>query len=61
MENARIHHSRGLNDDEEIALYRIKYLPPYSSFLNPIGNVITVWKNKMIRGGARTEPQLRIL
>ncbi|TBU18376.1 hypothetical protein CWI38_0244p0050 [Hamiltosporidium tvaerminnensis] len=43
----------GLNDDEEIASYRIKYLLPYSPFLNPIGN--------MIPGGARTEPQLRIL
>ncbi|TBU20097.1 hypothetical protein CWI38_0133p0020 [Hamiltosporidium tvaerminnensis] len=36
--NARIHHYRGLNDDEEIASYRIKYLPPYSPFLNPIEN-----------------------
>ncbi|TBU03944.1 putative DDE-like endonuclease, partial [Hamiltosporidium magnivora] len=61
MDNARIHHYRGLNDDEEIASYRIKYLPPYSPFLNPIENVFSVWKNKVIRGGARTEPQLRIL
>ncbi|TBU19960.1 DDE-like endonuclease [Hamiltosporidium tvaerminnensis] len=36
MDNSRIHHYRGLNDDEEIASYRIKYLPPYSPFLNPI-------------------------
>ncbi|TBU11052.1 DDE-like endonuclease, partial [Hamiltosporidium tvaerminnensis] len=61
MDNARIHHYRGLNDDEEIASYRIKYLPPYSPFLNPIENVFSVWKNKVSRGGARTEPQLRIL
>ncbi|TBU11490.1 DDE-like endonuclease [Hamiltosporidium tvaerminnensis] len=61
MDNARIHHYRGLNDDEEIASYRIKYLPPYSPFLNPIENVFSVWKNKVIRGGARTEPRLRIL
>ncbi|TBT99772.1 DDE-like endonuclease, partial [Hamiltosporidium magnivora] len=46
MDNARIHHYRGLNDDEEIASYRIKYLPPYSPFLNPIENVFSVWKNK---------------
>ncbi|TBU02984.1 hypothetical protein CWI36_0676p0010 [Hamiltosporidium magnivora] len=42
MDNARIHHYRGLNDDEEIASYRIKYLPPYSPFLNPIENVLSV-------------------
>ncbi|TBU21016.1 DDE-like endonuclease [Hamiltosporidium tvaerminnensis] len=41
MDNARIHHYRGLNDDEEIASYRIKYLPPYSPFLNPIENVLS--------------------
>ncbi|TBU11953.1 DDE-like endonuclease [Hamiltosporidium tvaerminnensis] len=28
MDNARIHYYRGLNDDEEITSYRIKYLPP---------------------------------
>ncbi|TBT99626.1 putative DDE endonuclease, partial [Hamiltosporidium magnivora] len=61
MDNARIHHYRGLNDDEEIASYRIKYLTPYSPFLNPIENVFSVWKNRVIRGGARTESQLRIL
>ncbi|TBT97371.1 DDE-like endonuclease, partial [Hamiltosporidium magnivora] len=61
MNNARIHHYRGWNDDEEIASYRIKYLPPYSPFLNPIENVFSVWKNKVIRGSARTKPQLRIL
>ncbi|TBU20508.1 DDE-like endonuclease, partial [Hamiltosporidium tvaerminnensis] len=53
MDNARIHHYRGLNDDEEIASYRLKYLPPFSPFLNPIKNVFSVWKNKVIRGGAR--------
>ncbi|TBU20507.1 DDE-like endonuclease [Hamiltosporidium tvaerminnensis] len=47
MDNAKIHHYRGLNDDEEIVSYRIKYLPPYSHFLNPIENVFS--------------PQLRIL
>ncbi|TBT96776.1 DDE-like endonuclease [Hamiltosporidium tvaerminnensis] len=38
MDNARIHHYRGLNDDQEIASYRIKHLPPYSPFLNPNEN-----------------------
>ncbi|TBU10591.1 DDE-like endonuclease, partial [Hamiltosporidium tvaerminnensis] len=41
MDNARIHHYQGLNDDEEIASYRIKYLPLYSPFLNPIENIFS--------------------
>ncbi|KAF7686071.1 hypothetical protein CDIK_3179 [Cucumispora dikerogammari] len=59
MDNARIHHYRGLREDEEVASYRINYLPPYSPFLNPIENVSSVWKNSVIRCGVRTEAQLR--
>ncbi|TBU11256.1 hypothetical protein CWI38_1298p0020 [Hamiltosporidium tvaerminnensis] len=40
--NARIHHYLGLNDDEEIASYQIKYLPPYSQFFNLIENAFSV-------------------
>ena len=29
MDNARIYQYRGLDNDEEIALYQLKYLPPY--------------------------------
>ncbi|TBU00953.1 putative DDE endonuclease, partial [Hamiltosporidium magnivora] len=61
MENARIHHFRELNDDEEIASYLIKYLPLYSPFLNQFENVFSFWKNEVIRDGASTEPQLTIL
>ena len=39
----------------------MKYLPQYSPFLNPIENVFSVWKNNVIRGGARTELHLRKL
>ncbi|TBT99822.1 hypothetical protein CWI36_1836p0010 [Hamiltosporidium magnivora] len=42
IDNARIHHYRGLDDDEEIAADRIKFLPPYSPFLNPIENLISI-------------------
>lgn len=61
MDNARIHHYKGLNEDEEVSLYNIKYLPPYSPFLNPIENVFSIWKNSVIRGEALTEAQLRVL
>ncbi|TBT97116.1 hypothetical protein CWI36_3124p0010 [Hamiltosporidium magnivora] len=49
MDNARIHNYRGWNYDEEIALYRIKYLPPYSPFLNRIENVPSDWKKSNSR------------
>jgi transposase len=61
MDNARIHHYRGLFEDPEIAQYNIRYLPPYSPFLNPIENVFSVCKNNVIRGGAMNESQLRTL
>ena len=59
MDNARIHHYRGLNNDESISSFRIVYLPPYSQFLNPIENVFSVWKNSVIREAVVTEEQLR--
>lgn len=61
MDNARIHHYGGLFEDPEIVQYNIRYLPPYSPFLNPIENVFSVWKNNVIRGGAMNESQLRTL
>ncbi|KAF7677995.1 hypothetical protein CDIK_4501, partial [Cucumispora dikerogammari] len=39
MDNARIYHYRGLTKDEKVSTYNIRYLPPYSLFLNPIENV----------------------
>jgi len=61
MDNARIHHYRGLENDHEVSCLAKKYLPPYSPFLNPIENVFSVWKNLVIRGGARNEVELRNL
>ncbi|KAG0432496.1 hypothetical protein DMUE_5493, partial [Dictyocoela muelleri] len=43
IDNARIHHYKGLRDDEEISSFNIVYLPPYSPFLNPIENIFSVW------------------
>ncbi|KAF7685161.1 hypothetical protein CDIK_4090 [Cucumispora dikerogammari] len=59
MDNARIHHYRGLRKDEEAASYRINYFPPYSPFLSPLENVFSVLKNSVVRCGVRTEAQLR--
>ncbi|TBU12830.1 hypothetical protein CWI38_0610p0020 [Hamiltosporidium tvaerminnensis] len=40
--NSRIHHYLELNDDEEIASYRIKYLTRYFPFFNLIENAFSV-------------------
>ena len=59
MDNARIHHYNGLNQtliDERI---EIRYLPPYSPFLNPIENVFSVWKNLVIRKKCQNEVDLK--
>ncbi|ORD96292.1 hypothetical protein HERIO_1775 [Hepatospora eriocheir] len=45
MDNARIHHYKGLMENNELSQYTLKYLPPYSPFLNAIENVFSVWKN----------------
>ena len=62
MDNARIHHYKGLYIYIYIYIYiymlkglekvsRIKklYLPPYSPFLNPIENIFSVRKNLVMR------------
>ncbi|KAF7670475.1 hypothetical protein CDIK_4599, partial [Cucumispora dikerogammari] len=59
MNNARIHHYRGMREDAEISALRINYLSPYSPFLNPIENVFSVWKNNVVRGNARSETRPR--
>ena len=61
MDNARIHHYRGLDADPEVNQMVKNFLPPYSPFLNPIENVFSVWKNLVIRGNAENKQQLRSL
>lgn len=60
MDNARIHHYRGLQQvivEEDL---HIQYLPPYSPFLNPIENVLSVWKNLVIRRCSTNENELKL-
>lgn len=61
IDNARIHHYRGIFYDEEFSNYEIMYLPAYSPFLNPIENIFSVWKISVIRGAAKNESELRNL
>jgi len=61
MDNAKIHHYRGLSETINRLQIQIEYLPPYSPFLNPIEKVFSVWKNKVNRGQARDEPHLKIM
>ncbi|ORD99138.1 hypothetical protein A0H76_1344 [Hepatospora eriocheir] len=61
MDNTRIHHYRGLMEDNELSQYTLKYLSPYSPFLNPIENVFSVCKNYVVHGDALNENKSRLL
>lgn len=61
MDNARIHHYSGLMNVVEEFGFIVKYLPPYSPFLNPIENCFSKWKNFVIRGCAKNEVELKSL
>ena len=58
LDNARIHHYRGLGDVLESMEINLMYLPPYSPFLNPIENVFSKWKNHVVRSEAKDEQEL---
>lgn len=58
MDNAKIHHYRGLDILVTNSNYNFFYLPPYSPFLNPIENVFSKWKNFVIRGNSQNEAEL---
>lgn len=60
MDNARIHHYKGLLQTIESENLEVLYLPPYSPFLNPIENAFSKWKNYVIRAGSRNESELKI-
>lgn len=60
MDNARIHHYRGLQEVISLEGLRIEYLPPYSPFLNPIENIFSVWKNLVIRRCCKNESELKL-
>ena len=56
-----IYSFEGLEEDEEVSRIKWLYLPPYSPFFNPIVNILTVWKNSVVKAGATTEKELRNL
>ena len=59
MDNAPIHHYRGLAEQQETQeFFEINYLPAYSLFLNPIENIFSIWKNLVIRSESKDEAEL---
>lgn len=58
LDNARIHHYRGLMDLTSQNGIKLQFLPPYSPFLNPIENVFSIWKNQVIRSQCSNEEDL---
>ena len=59
LDNARIHHYKGLNETISELNLKLSYLPPYSPFLNRIEKIFSVWKNLVIRACARNEQKLK--
>ncbi|KAF7696428.1 hypothetical protein CDIK_1893, partial [Cucumispora dikerogammari] len=49
LDNARIHHYRGLVEVLNSEGIVLKYLPPYSPMLNIIENCFSKWKNFVVR------------
>ena len=59
MDNAPIHHYRGLAEQQATnEFFQMKYLPAYSPFLNPIENIFSIWKNLVIRSESKDEAEL---
>lgn len=58
VDNAKIHHFKGVLECVNNGEILINYLPPYSPFLNPIENCFSKWKNYVIRCGAKNEGEL---
>ena len=59
MDKAGIHRYTGLTSQVDELGLKIEYLPPYSPFLNPIENVFSVWKRKVISAACRNEDELK--
>jgi len=60
LDNARIHHYKGLNETISALDLRLKYLPSYCLFLNPTKNVFSAWKNLVIRAKVKSEREMKI-
>ena len=58
MVNATIHHHAGVRDVVGSTRHEIKYLPPYSPFLNPIQECFSKWKGFVIALNVWNEEEL---
>lgn len=57
-DNVRFHHSKCIEDEIEKAEHKLEFLPPYSSFLNPIDNVFSKWKGAVKGGNPKDKEEL---
>ncbi|KAG0434890.1 hypothetical protein DMUE_4988 [Dictyocoela muelleri] len=58
LDNARIHHFSGFKTIVDNNDLTVKYLPPYSPFLNIIEGCFPKWKNYVIRKEVVNELEL---
>ena len=58
MDNCTIHHGVQVQEMLDVRGFQWKYLPPYSSFFNPIENMFSMWKHHVKIGKCDTEEEL---
>lgn len=61
MDNVRFHHSSVILQKIVEKGHKIKFIPPYSPFLNPIENMFSQWKQLVKRSNPINESNLLIL
>jgi transposase len=58
MDNVRFHHNREILESIRSRGHVVKFLPPYSPFLNPIENMFAQWKQMVRSGASQNEGEL---
>jgi transposase len=61
MDNVRFHHNNEILERIRSRGHLVKFLPPYSPFLNPIENMFSQWKQLVRSGSPQNEDELLAL
>jgi transposase len=61
MDNVKFHHNSEILEKFSSKGHKVKFLPPYSPFLNPIENMFAQWKQLVRNGSPQNESELLVL